>query len=44
MNKASEISEDEWKLLESQCQELTDKYVSEIDTIMEEKSKEILTV
>ncbi|TAH72805.1 MAG: ribosome recycling factor [Anaerolineaceae bacterium] len=44
MEKASEISEDEQKLLENECQELTDTYVAEIDAIMEEKSKEILTV
>lgn len=44
MNKSSEISEDEWKLLESECQELTDSFISEIDAIMEDKSKEILTV
>lgn len=44
MEKASEISEDEQKLLENDCQELTDSYISEIDAIMEEKSKEILTV
>jgi len=44
MEKASEISEDEWKSLEKECQELTDSFVSQIDTITEEKSKEILTV
>ncbi len=44
LEKASEISEDELKLLESECQELTDAYVAEIDTEMEDKSKEILTV
>jgi ribosome recycling factor len=44
MNKASEISEDEWKTLEGESQELTDSYIAQIDAIMEEKSKEILTV
>ncbi|NLP16079.1 MAG: ribosome recycling factor [Clostridiales bacterium] len=44
MQKASEISEDELKILESDCQELTDSFISEIDSILEEKSKEILTV
>lgn len=44
MEKASEISEDEWKGLEKECQDLTDSFVSKIDAIMEEKSKEILTV
>lgn len=44
MSKASEISEDEQKDLENEVQELTDKFVDKIDNIMEEKSKEILTV
>lgn len=44
MEKSSEISEDELKLLEGECQELTDSYIAEIDNIMEDKSKEILTV
>lgn len=44
MQKASEISEDELKILESDCQELTDSFISEIDSTLEEKSKEILTV
>lgn len=43
-NKANEISEDEQKSLEEEVQELTDYYISEIDKVMEEKSKEILTV
>jgi len=44
MNKASEISEDEWKILEEDCQELTDSFIEEIDELLEAKSKEILTV
>lgn len=44
MQKASEISEDELKLLEEECQELTDSFIEEIDSLTEEKSKEILTV
>ncbi|HPU64044.1 MAG TPA: ribosome recycling factor [Mobilitalea sp.] len=44
MNKSSEISEDEWKYLEEECQKLTDSYIEEIDEITEAKSKEILTV
>lgn len=44
MNKASEISEDEWKSLEDDCQKLTDSFIEEIDEIFESKSKEILTV
>ena len=43
-NKASEISEDEFKSLEDDCQKLTDKFIVEIDRTMEDKSKEILTV
>ncbi|HWT74200.1 MAG TPA: ribosome recycling factor [Mobilitalea sp.] len=43
-NKASEISEDEFKHLEDDVQKITDRYIAEIDRIMEDKSKEILTV
>ncbi|HHV10236.1 MAG TPA: ribosome recycling factor [Clostridiales bacterium] len=43
-NKASEISEDEFKHLEDEVQKITDRYISEIDKVMDEKSKEILTV
>ncbi len=39
-----EVSEDEIKQLEEKLQKLTDKYVKDIDTLVEEKSKEILTV
>lgn len=42
--KASEISEDEQKQVEEEIQKLTDKFVAEVDKVMEEKSKEILTV
>lgn len=43
-NKASEISEDEFKHLEDEIQKLTDHFVAEIEKIMEDKAKEILTV
>ena len=43
-NKASEISEDELKQAETQIQKATDKYIDEVDKVMEAKSKEILTV
>lgn len=43
-NKASEISEDEFKHLEDEVQKLTDRYILEVDKVMEDKSKEILTV
>ena len=39
-----DVSEDEIKELESSLQKLTDKYVKDIDKLVEEKSKEILTV
>ena len=40
----TEISEDEIKELEDNLQKLTDKYIKDIDKLVEEKSKEILTV
>lgn len=43
-NKANEISEDETKMLEAEIQKITDKYIAEVDEIMESKSKEIMTV
>jgi ribosome recycling factor len=39
-----DVSEDEIKELETKVQKLTDKYGKEIDKVVEEKSKEILTV
>ncbi len=42
--KASEISEDEEKDYEDKVQKMTDKYVNKIDTTIENKSKEIMTV
>jgi ribosome recycling factor len=44
MNKASEISEDDLKNLENECQKITDAHIADVDRVMEEKSKEILTV
>ncbi|MBE5935989.1 MAG: ribosome recycling factor [Lachnospiraceae bacterium] len=43
-NKANEISDDELKMNEDKVQKITDKYVGEIDKLMENKSDEILTV
>jgi len=40
----TEVSEDEIKQLEDQLQKLTDKFVKEIDVLVDQKSKEILTV
>lgn len=42
--KANEISEDEQKDYEDKVQKLTDKYVDKIDSLIENKSKEIMTV
>ena len=43
-NKAGEISDDELKRAEDDVQKLTDKYIAAIDTAIEDKTKEILTV
>ena len=42
--KANEISEDEQKDAETSIQKMTDEYVSKIDKMIDEKSKEIMTV
>ena len=42
--KASDVSEDEIKNLEDELQKMTDKYVKEIDSVVEIKSKEVMTV
>lgn len=42
--KANEISEDEQKDAENEIQKLTDQFVAQVDQMMEEKSKEIMTV
>ena len=39
-----EVSEDEIKELQDQLQKLTDKYIKDIDGLMEKKTKEIMTV
>ena len=39
-----DVSEDEVKDLNDEIQKLTDKYIKEIDVVVENKSKEILTV
>lgn len=43
-NKASEISDDEAKQMEDKVQKLTDKYVAEVDKMIEDKSNEIMTI
>lgn len=42
--KGSDVSEDEIKDLEDELQKLTDKYIKNIDSTVEAKSKEVLTV
>ncbi len=42
--KKSEITEDDYKILEKELQEITDKKVKEIDKLAEAKEKELLTV
>lgn len=43
-NKAGEISDDEQKDYEDKVQKLTDKYVAEVDKMIDTKTKEIMTV
>lgn len=40
----TDVSEDEIKQLEDQLQKATDKYIKEVDALLEKKSKEIMTV
>ncbi len=42
--KANEITEDDLKTLETEVQKLTDKYVASVETMVDKKSKEILSV
>ena len=44
MEKSTDITEDERKEGEEKIQKMTDKYVAKIDTSVENKSKEIMTV
>lgn len=44
MQKANEITEDEYNTTENSVQKLTDKFVEEIDRHIENKNKEILSV
>ncbi|MBQ9518391.1 MAG: ribosome recycling factor [Firmicutes bacterium] len=44
MEKASEITEDELKSLETEIQKLTDKFVAEIDKLVESKNKDIMSI
>ncbi len=40
----TDVSEDEIKQMEEQLQKTTDKYIKEVDGLMEKKTKEIMTV
>ncbi|MEZ3433889.1 MAG: ribosome recycling factor [Lachnospiraceae bacterium] len=42
--KGSDISEDEIKDMGDELQKLTDKYIKEVDKLVETKSKEVMTV
>lgn len=44
MKKGSEISEDDFKDLETQIQKMTDKYIKKIDDSIDAKTKEVMTV
>ncbi|HEX3026263.1 MAG TPA: ribosome recycling factor [Clostridia bacterium] len=44
MKKNSEMSEDELKQTEKKAQDLTDKYCKEVDSVFEEKKKEIMEI
>ena len=42
--KKSEMTEDEAKASEKSCQDITDKYIKEIDRVTEAKNKEIMEI
>ena len=42
--KASEITEDDYKIAEKDIQKLTDDYIKEIDKITEKKEKELTEI
>ncbi|MCI8449334.1 MAG: ribosome recycling factor [Eubacterium sp.] len=44
LGKKEDISEDEIKELEGNVQKMTDKYITDVDKAVEEKTKEIMTV
>ena len=44
MQKNSEITEDERSSMEDKIKKLTDKYICEVDSILEKKEKEIMSV
>lgn len=44
MEKASEITEDDRKSAEKQVQDLTDKYIAELENMLKSKEKEVMEV
>ncbi len=44
MKKNGEMNEDEQKASEKQIQDLTDKYIKEVDTVTEAKNKEVMSI
>ena len=44
MQKENEISEDDLKVAEDKIQKLTDKYVEEIDNLLDKKEKEVMSI
>lgn len=44
MKKKSEMTEDEQKISEKEVQDLTDKYIKEVDKVTEKKNKEIMEI
>ena len=44
LKKKSEMTEDEAKASEKSCQDLTDKYIKELDKVTEKKNKEIMEI
>ena len=44
MEKASEITEDDLKVAEKKLQDITDKFIKEIDKLAEAKEKEIMAI
>ena len=43
-NKANELSDDEAKQQEDKVQKLTDKYIAEVDKMIDSKSSEVMTI
>ena len=44
LEKAKEVSEDEQTRSEKEIQKMTDKYIAEVDQVVSNKEKEVMTV